>query len=398
MNRPAQAFVAAVISLAAAARGDEPRFERVVVDNAFPGVYQVELADVNRDGKLDVVAVGGGTCAWYENPRWTKRIVTTPRQTPSIISSATADLDGDGRAEIAIGYDFDMNDPKRGKLVLASQAEDLDQPWRLEPIADVPSVHRLRWTTPKKGGRTSTLVVAPIFGRDATPPTFQNDPAVIQAWTRLSHDGGKPMWSRVDVGSRLVTHSIEVHPDAGGTGYPVVLSADNEGVSLFEPKSRDLHYLRRALIPGAAGTAPKRGSSEVHLGKRRDGRRFLATIDPWHGTQVAVCLEKAAGTWEFEPRVVLDDTLDDGHALCVLDIDRDGDDEIIAGHRGKDHRISLYHFDARTSASSRTVLDRGVAAQDVRGGDVDGDGAADLVAVGGSTHNVVLYLNRAARQ
>src|SRR4051812_48351969 len=80
-------------------------FDRIVIDDHFPGAYQVEVADVNGDGRLDIVAVGGGTCAWYENPSWKKRIVTTPAQTPGIISSATADLDGDGRAEIAIAYE-----------------------------------------------------------------------------------------------------------------------------------------------------------------------------------------------------------------------------------------------------------------------------------------------------
>ena len=48
--------------------GAEPRplpaFERIVIDPDFPGGYQVEVADVNGDGKPDVVALGGGSCAW----------------------------------------------------------------------------------------------------------------------------------------------------------------------------------------------------------------------------------------------------------------------------------------------------------------------------------------------
>ena len=44
------------------------------------------------------------------------------KQTPDIISSATLDLDGDGKAEVAIAFDFAMDQPKRGKLLLASQA------------------------------------------------------------------------------------------------------------------------------------------------------------------------------------------------------------------------------------------------------------------------------------
>src|SRR5262249_2029565 len=138
----------------------------------------------------------------------------------------------------------------------------------------------------------------------------------------------------------------------------------------------------------------------VHLGRLADGRRFLATIEPWHGSEVVVCYADDfakykgiddAKAFRFGPRVVIDSTLAEGHALWVADIDGDGDAEVFAGHRGKDHRVSLYHYDRGTKAWARTVLDREIAAQDLRGGDLDGDGTPDVVAVGGATHNVVRY-------
>jgi hypothetical protein len=89
---------------------------------------------------------------------------------------------------------------------------------------------------------------------------------------------------------------------------------------------------------------------------------------------------------------VIDSTLADGHALWVADVDGDGDDEVFAGHRGKDHRVSVYDFDGK--GWNRTVLDQDIAAQDLRGGDLDGDGTPDVVAIGGQTRNVLWYRPR----
>jgi FG-GAP-like repeat/Aldos-2-ulose dehydratase, beta-propeller domain len=371
---------------------DSPTMERIVIDPDFPGAYQVEVADVNGDKKPDIVAVGGSTCAWYENPTWKKRIVTGPTQTPGIISSATADLDGDGKAEIAIAYEFAMSAPVKGKLLLATRGRSANDRWTLTPLADVGSIHRLRFGD-VDGDQNLDLVVAPIFGRDARPPTYSGA-VLLQVLSRTGNPGHVVWRSRV-VARREVMHAIEV-VDADGDGIADILTADNGGVTLVRGKSRE----SLVLTPGALGPAPKRGASEVHLGRLADGRKFLATIEPWHGNQVVVCV--AAGdsgnrgcdegkAVRFGPRNVLDDTLADGHALWVADVDRDGDDEIFAGHRGKDHRVSLYDFDGKGKTWTRTVIDRDIAAQDLRGGDLDGDGTPDVLAVGGATHNVVWY-------
>jgi hypothetical protein len=366
--------------------------KRTTIDANFPGAYQVEVADVNGDKKPDIIAVGGSTCAWYENPSWKKRIVTTGKQTPGIISSATADLNGDGKAEIAIAYEFEMNQSTRGKLLLAVPGTGLDDPWKIVPIVDLGSIHRLRWGD-VDGDKRLDLVVAPLFGPEASPPTYSS-PNRIRIFT-TGDDPVNATWKSRTLPDRYVLHAIEVI-DADGDGRSDILTADNEGVALF----LDETTAPMALTPGAPGKSPKRGSSEVHLGKLGDGRRFLATVEPWHGSDVAVCLAddlaKPQGiadprAFRFGPRTVLDDTLADGHALWVADVDGDGDDEIFAGHRSKDHRVSLYDYDRSKKTWVRTVLDRDIAAQDLRGGDLDGDGTPDVVAVGGATHNVVWY-------
>jgi hypothetical protein len=374
------------VPVQAADRKTPPRFERIVIDDNLPGGYQVEVADVNGDRKPDVVALGNGVCAWYENPTWTKRIVTGPNQTPGIISTATADIDGDGKAEIAIGYEFEMTKPKQGKLGIAVQGDDPDRPWTFKPITDVPSIHRVRWCN-FQGEESPDLVVAPIFGPKAHPPDDLFDNAEIVLFLGLRP--GRPL-NRQSPGSGKVIHAIEaIEVEHEPSAF---LSADLYGVTLYYITQQSKGWQGMPLISGAPGKFPKCGSSEVHLGTFADGRRFLATIDPWHGNEVAVCAGKIPKTLSFGPRTVIDDTLNDGHALWVADVDGDGDDEVFAGHRGKDHRVSVYDFDGNTW--NRTVLDQEVAAQDLRGGDIDGDGKPDVVAVGGKTHNVIWYRPR----
>jgi hypothetical protein len=367
-----------VLSILPATRAIE--FQRVVIDSEMPGGYQVEVADVNGDGRPDVIGLGGGTCAWYENPSWTKHIVSTSKQTPGIISSATADLDGDGKAEIAIAYEFGMNEPKKGKLLLASQ--DGSGGWTHRPLGDIGSIHRLRWGD-VDGDQRPDLVVAPIFGPEAHAPDYNQAPAKIVVFRTASKEGP---WKAETVGERPVLHGIKVL-DYDGDGRSDVLSADNLGVSLFVRDGQG--WSGQVLTPGAPGESPKRGSSEVQVGRLADGGRFLATIDPWHGTEVAVCL--ARGSNGYGPRSVLDASLKEGHALWVADVDGDGDDEVFAGYRGTGTSLLFFDFDRKSATWTRTVLDPAIAAQDLRGGDLDGDGTPDVVAIGGRTHNVVWY-------
>ena len=352
--------------------------KRVVIDSDLPGGYQVEMADVNGDQKLDIVALGGGTVAWYENPSWTRRIVSDKKTSPGVISTATKDIDGDGKAEIAIAYEFEMNNPKLGKLMMARQKGD---GWVYEQMGPFPSIHRLRWGDFDGDGQAD-LAIAPIFGQQATGPNFQQEGAKLEVLF-----GGK-LSGRSEVSRRMVTHAIGVI--AGQEmGRNAVLSASNEGV--WQHGFTNKKWEHSQITVGAGGDRPKTGASEIHLGKFADGRRFYATIEPWHGSDVVIQPERIKGSNQLGPRFVIDTTLKEAHALCVADIDGDGTDEVFAGYRGPGTSVNAYRFES--GMWTRTVIDSRIAAQDLRSGDINGDGLVDVVSVGGSTKNVVLYLS-----
>ena len=228
----------------------------------------------------------------------------------------------------------------------------------------------------------------------AQPPRFDQEGASLLVFF-FEQQNGSLKWHDEKPDTRfLVMHAIDVL-DRNGDGRCEILTASNDGISevtrsTVATSAGGVDWRKSPIVEGGPGVSPKRGSSEIHIGRLKGDRQFVATIEPWHGNEVVIHLGELANAI-FGERVVIDDSLADGHALWVADVDGDGDDEVFAGHRGKDHRVSMYDFDRARQTWTRTVIDRDIAAQDLRGGDLDGDGTPDVVAVGGATHNVIRY-------
>src|SRR5204862_3059474 len=81
-----------------------------------------------------------------------------------------------------------------------------------------------------------------------------------------------------------IAHGLMV-VDWDGDKAEDILTAANDGVDLFRPS---LGKGAENVGRGAAGQAPMKGSSEVVLGKLGGATRFVATIEPWHGTNGVV--------------------------------------------------------------------------------------------------------------
>ena len=153
---------------------------------------------------------------------------------------------------------------------------------------------------------------------------------------------------------------------------------------------------------------PVKGASEVRLGKLTDGRKYIATIEPWHGFQVVTYTPTGSGRGSWE-RQVIDADVAGGHAIWCADLDGDGSDEIVVAQRDPNHdltrppdgsRILIYSPNGgdpkRLKFDKHVIDDGGIAAEDLVATDLDGDGRIDLVAGGRETHNVRIYWNRRA--
>ncbi len=381
----------------------------------IPHGYQVAVADVNADGRPDVLALSSeeSVVEWYENPSWKSRAITT--KTRKNISLAPLFREGYPERGVALASDFALEESDRGGNIWWSELPNPpESEWSLRLIGQIPTSHRLRWADLSGDGRLA-LVDAPIIGFGVKSPDYKVGARLT--WFEVpevllrGHAVGakKPAeWAAHLIDDTLtVVHGIQVL-DWDGDGRDEILTASFEGVHLFHASGSgtDLQWKKVELATGyqpASGVLTSRvevhrGSSEIGVGKV-GGRRFLATIEPWHGHQVAVYLEdEHAHAGKLWNRHVIDSSFRDGHALACADLDGDGNDEIVAGYRGSGTSLYVYYTTEPSGVGwERQTLDTEMAASGVTLADINGDGRLDVVCVGASTGNVRWYENLGSR-
>ena len=82
---------------------DLPTFRHVTIDDKVRIGYGIAIADMNADKKPDIVLCDARDIAWYQNPSWKKHIIVENLTQRDNVCIAVRDIDGDGRAEIAAG-------------------------------------------------------------------------------------------------------------------------------------------------------------------------------------------------------------------------------------------------------------------------------------------------------
>jgi hypothetical protein len=220
-------------------------------------------------------------------------------------------------------------------------------------------------------------------------------------------DGSWPV--EVADSSLHTIHNLQLI-DLDGDGRDEIVVAAWEGVFVLD-RSATGAWSKNRIGSGNQESRPAKGSSEVKIGRLRDGRHYAATIEPWHGHQVVVYTPPAAGSGsESGPvrlwsRQVIAEPLQWGHAVWCADLDGDNDEELVIGQRDPNRSGSsgprgpgLFVFDVKPNGNAlsferHTVDDGGMACEDAVAADLDADGQPDLIAGGRATHNVKIYWN-----
>lgn len=376
-----------------------PEFRGQEIETTLGVGYAVLLADLNGDGKKDIIVVDTQRVLWYENPTWKRRIITQGQTRPDNVCIDAADIDGDGQLDLALGADWrPFNTQSGGTLQWLRRGATLDEPWTLHPISDdIPAIHRLRFADVDGDGRPE-LIVAPLMGRGSTAAKNWSESPVDLHYYKIPAQPTRDRWipETIDHKTLHVVHNFHPVPTPRGLQ---LLTASYEGVQRFTRATNGEWTAEHVGMGNQSQPERNRGASEVKQGRHKDGSAVIATIEPWHGHQVVVYTPSVQGRpWT---RTVVDEELKWGHAVAWADLDGDGGDELIIGvrdHLNDQARCGVRVYRWEQEQWRRHKVDAGgVAVEDLAVADLDGDGRPDLVAVGRATHNIRIYWNRPGR-
>ena len=365
---------------------DLPKFRHVTIDANVKIGYGTAIADMNGDKKPDIILCDAHNIAWYENPSWKKHIIVenlTPRDHVCI---AVRDIDGDGKAEIAAGAQWNPGETsdtsKSGAVFYLIPPADRTQKWTPVQLEHEPTTHRMRWFATPTG--KFDLVVLPLHGRGNKGG--KGDGVRTLAYHKPSDAESK--WSTTVIDDRMHTsHNFEVAQWDKDAANEMLLGG-LEGVFLLNPA---IHggWTRQQISNNPTG--------EVRQGAGARGEKFIAAIEPMHGNQLSVyTAAKGKKLWD---RNVIDDSLDQGHALATGDFLGNGSDQIVVGWRGTRRTgkvgVKLFYPTDKKHAQWKSLLidDNQMATEDIRVADLNADGKPDLVAAGRASHNLKIYFN-----
>lgn len=367
----------------------DPKFEAQEIDSGVAIGYGMAIGDVDGDGKDDILLADKKQVVWYRNGDWAKHTIAENLTASDNVCIAARDLDGDGKVEIAVGAQWNPGETsdttKSGAVFYLIRPNGPTQKWTPKQLHHEPTTHRMRWV---KNGKDSHLIVVPLHGRGNANGAGAG--VKVMAYEYPADPTGE--WKvQVIEESMHLTHNLDV---IGSPDENSVLLGGKEGVALIEKNGQSWDH-EKIYLPDNGGVG------ELRLGRSSRQDRFLATIEPMHGTTLVAYegLDQDIHARGVE-RNVLSTQLKEGHSLAVGDFMGIGSDQIAVGWRlpNEAGELGIKLFVPKNGSFSEFeeywIDKNGMACEDLQAADLNGDGKPELIASGRATKNLKIYWNK----
>lgn len=363
-----------------------PNFKPQTIDSTVEIGYGTAIGDVDGDGKPDILLADKKEFVWYQNPTWKRHVIAENLTERDNVCIAARDIDGDGKVEIAVGAQWNPGDTvNSGAIFYLDPPADRTQLWKAIQLPHQPVIHRMRWV--KLGDNRFALVVSPLHGKG----NKKGEGAGVKLIAYEKPANPQDQWKQTVIEDTLhVTHNLDPAQWIPQTSAEEILYAGREGAMLLSYADGQWNKTKFPLIEG---------SGEIRMGQLSPTSQFITTIEPLHGDKL-VLYQSDDPNKGISKRQILDDNIKAGHAIATADLFGDARQEIVAGWRtpNKDNQVGVKVYWTTDAAGkvwkSAWIDENGMACEDLRLGDLNGDGRIDIVAAGRDSHNLKIYWNQ----
>ncbi|MEZ6067852.1 MAG: VCBS repeat-containing protein [Planctomycetaceae bacterium] len=362
-----------------------------------------DVADVDGDGKLDVIAGRN----WYRNPDWAPRPLRYIPDWNGYVESNcdfAVDVNGDGRVDVVSGSFIPTQvhwyeNPGEEGLRLGQywkQHQLVDTGYSQNEgtfLHDIDGDGRPEWISNSWNKSNPQLVWS--FG------AVEEQVEVKEGNQTVTRTVQRPTLIRHTIGESGNGHGVAFGDFNNDGREDIVVSTGwyerpegnpFAGEWTWHPRWPDLHASCPMLIRDLDGD----GINDLIWGKGHEYGLFV-----WWGKGV-----DDKGEPQFEEELI-DDSYSQPHTLHFADLDGDGKDELLTGKRVRAHNgndpggkeppiLCYYSFDAGTKKFTRHIINEGQVGTGLqfRTVDLDGDGDIDIVKAGKEGTHILWNLRK----